>query len=268
MNENLINELKEKGIIKIENFLNINEIQDLTNIIKHYSAFKNTKNSFWPTNSKLLILKLIKLDFKKFNSSIKILNLSKKKNLMGISKNFFSNNSFLNYIDAYISPVSNNPVIPWHTDQAYHGDKKPQKYVNPEKFFLKIFIYLTDVEPENGCMAYIPKSHKIGYAIRKGIFEKKIDYKPYWHLKDLRKILIDKNNKNFFKNHFDNNSKIVENFLMETEFCEKNVDTKNYDYNLKAGSAIIFDEGGVHRGAKTLKNDRMVLRYLYSKYKN
>ena len=50
MNENLINELKEKGIIKIENFLNINEIQDLTNIIKHYSAFKNTKNSFYNCN--------------------------------------------------------------------------------------------------------------------------------------------------------------------------------------------------------------------------
>ncbi len=268
MNDKLINELKEKGIVKIENFLDENEILDLTSIIKNYSALKNTKNSFWPTNFKLLIFKLIKFDFKRFNSSIKILSLSKKKNLTGISNSFFSNISFLNYIDAYISPVSNNPVIPWHTDQAYHGDLNPKKFVNPEKFFLKIFIYLTDVEPENGCMAYIPKSHKIGYAVRKGIYEKKIDYKPYWNLKDLRKILKDKNNKDFFKNHFNNNFEIIENFLHETDFCEKNIDTKNYDYKLKAGSAIIFDEGGVHRGAKTLKNDRMVLRYLYSKYKN
>ena len=32
----------------------------------------------------------------------------------------------------------------------------------------------------------------------------------------------------------------------------------------KAGSAIIFDEGGIHKGSRPQLNDRMVLRYLYS----
>ena len=37
---------------------------------------------------------------------------------------------------------------------------------NPNDFF-EIFVYLTDVGPGNGCMSYIPESHKIGYAIKK-----------------------------------------------------------------------------------------------------
>jgi hypothetical protein len=37
---------------------------------------------------------------------------------------------------------------------------------------------------------------------------------------------------------------------------------------MSAGDAIIFDEGGVHKGSKTLYSERMVLRYLYSIKKN
>ena len=33
---------------------------------------------------------------------------------------------------------------------------------------------------------------------------------------------------------------------------------------MSAGDAIIFDEGGVHKGSRTLRSERMVLRYLYS----
>ena len=48
----------------------------------------------------------------------------------------------------------------------------------------------------------------------------------------------------------------------------KNVDTQKFDYSLSAGDAIIFDEGGVHKGSKSLKNERIVLRYLYSTKNN
>ena len=40
-------------------------------------------------------------------------------------------------------------------------------------------------------------------------------------------------------------------------------DTHEYDFNLKKGDALIFDEAGVHRGAETLKTDRLVLRFSY-----
>ena len=72
--------LKEDGIIKIENFITEDEIQDLKKIINYYSATKSSKNSYWPTNNYLLFLKLLKLDFKRFRDSLKILKFQKKKN--------------------------------------------------------------------------------------------------------------------------------------------------------------------------------------------
>ena len=112
-------------------------------------------------------------------------------------------------------------------------------------------------------MKSIPKSHKIGYAIRKAIFDKKIEYAPYWSLKDFRKIISNKKNINILKNLLnDNNS--IDQFLEKTKFIENNEETEDFDYNMTAGGAIIFDERGVHKGSKTLHNERIVLRYLYS----
>ena len=115
-------------------------------------------------------------------------------------------------------------------------------------------------------MSYIPGSHRIGYAIRKSIYEKKISYQPYWNLVDFRKILF--KNKQYFIEYLKDES-ILEDFFNKTEPLLKDDINKNnnFSYEAKAGSAIIFDEGGVHQGSKPQFNDRMVVRYLYSKKK-
>ena len=75
--------------------------------------------------------------------------------------------------------------------------------------------------------------------------------------------LFDFRYSNYFNEYF-KEKKIIENFLIKTDFIEKEEESHEFDYNLNAGDAIIFDEGGVHKGSKTLYNDRMVLRYIYS----
>ena len=135
--------------------------------------------------------------------------------------------------------------------------------MNPDHFFLKFFIYLTDVATDDGVMNYIPESHKIGYAIRKGVFEGKIPYQPYWNLKDFRKLVFKKENESYFHNYFKDKS-LIDRFLSRTEFINKNANENKFNYKMNAGSAIIFNEGGVHRGSKTLYNKRMILRYMYS----
>ena len=59
MNSELINKIKTDGIIRLENFLNKEELSDLQKIVKFYSAPKSSKNSYWPTNSKLLLYKIL-----------------------------------------------------------------------------------------------------------------------------------------------------------------------------------------------------------------
>ena len=151
--------------------------------------------------------------------------------------------------------------MPWHTDQAYSGKIDVSNFNNPDGFFLKIFIYLTDVGPDDGCMSYVQGSHKIGYAIRKAIYEKKIYYQPYWSIKDFKQIITV--NKKYFDNYFEGTN-VIDSFFNKTKDLEKDGNKKDYGYAAKAGSAIIFDEGGIHKGSRPQLNDRMVLRYLYS----
>ena len=95
----------------------------------------------------------------------------------------------------------------------------------------------------------------------------KIKYQPYFTLKQFRDFVLKKENFIYIKNQI-NNDQILNNFLKNTEFINENKETSQFDYNMFAGDAIIFDEGGIHKGSRTMLTDRMVLRYLYSIQKN
>ena len=269
-----INNLQENGLIKIKNFLNENELKEIRDITKSYLLPKNHPKSYCSTNIKLLLYKILKLNFKKLKQDIKILNLAKRKNLNFISDRIFGEKSYLKYIDIYHTPIGDKNLLPWHTDQsygyvaqmpsksAYTEETNDEGFVNPDRDFLKFFIYLTDVGSDNGCTSYIPKSHKICYAIRKGIFEKAIKYQPYFTLKEFRNFISKKENADFIKN-FLNDNNIIDEFLKKTNFVNEKGDANDFDFSLKAGDAIIFDEGGFHKASKCLHSERFVLRYLY-----
>tara|TARA_B110000259_G_scaffold162373_1_gene187092 strand:- start:73 stop:870 length:798 start_codon:yes stop_codon:yes gene_type:complete len=259
MNNNFANEIKENGIIKIKNFLSPVELIKLSNIINFYKAPKGDIESIFLTNLKVLSIKLFKFKFRSLLHTYELAKFKKNKKLDQIAKDFFNKQVNSNYIDGYYSKAGNKDILPWHTDQSYSGSKTSDaKFYNPDNFYLKFFIYLTNVASNNGCMSYIPKTHKIAYEIRKGIYNKEISYQPYWSLKDFRNIV--KNNINFLHNKMD--SEIIENFLKNSEFEDSMNATNKYDYNATAGTMIIFDEGGIHRGSKPSLNDRMVIRYL------
>ena len=255
MNLNYIDDLKKNGIIKINNFLNEEEKEKIKKILLYYSAPKSHEDTFFSVNIKSFLYRILKLDFIKLKESIFLLNIAKKKKMNLIADEIFGKKSCLRFVDGYFSKKSEDDVIPWHVDQAYHGhEKNNSNFVNPDHYFLKFFIYLTDVKSNNGCTSYIPKSHKIAYAIRKGIFEKQIEYQPYWSLSDFRKIISSKKNLHFLKSYLNDENLI-------SDFLEK---TNDFDFEMPAGGAIIFDEGGVHRGSRTQSGNRIVLRYLYS----
>lgn len=260
MDTNFAKTIKENGIVKIKNFLTPEEIRRCSEIVKFYKAPKGDKNSFFVTNIKVFFIKLLKLEINKLKHSYELLQLKKSKKLDEIAQNFFNKKTKLSFIDGYFSKIEKKDIIPWHTDQAYSGEKKVEvKFNNPDTFYLKFFIYLTKVSSNNGCMSYIPGSHKIGYQIRKAIYCNEISYQPYWSLRDFRKIITD--NYNYFNNTLGTNT--IEDFLVKTNFDETGQETSQFDYDAEAGTMVIFDEGGVHRGSKPTLNDRMVIRYLF-----
>jgi len=112
-------------------------------------------------------------------------------------------------------------------------------------------------------MGYIPSSNKIAYFLKKGILEGKIEYSPYWELKDFRNKIIQKKTYEFISTYV--KTKEIDDFLDRSNFIINSQDTTNYDLPLKSAGLIIFDEAGVHRGSAPTLEDRVVCRFHYKK---
>jgi len=259
----LINEVQSKGISIKDNWLDKKDINLIENIILKYKPKKGAKNSWVPVDAKSLLIKLLKLDLKAINNSIYFKNLSKKLNLDYLASKIFGEEAYLLSVDYYYNPISNKPVLDWHCDTAYSGAKEVKNLLSPEDYCLKFFFYLTDTSPDNGCLSYIPLSHEISYALKKGLYEGDLKYTPYWSIDQFKAtVLIDKNY-NYIKN-------IVGKDTLDLFFenCKKAqlADEKSlFDFSVKKGGAVIFNETGIHKGSKTLLSDRLALRFFYKK---
>ena len=265
-----LSEISEKvknfGVIKKENWLDQEDIKKAKYIIEKINCIKGDNSGIFSLNLKSKIIEIFKLKFEKISYEKYFVNLSKKLGLKKIADQIFDFPAKLARIDCYNNPISSAPVLDWHVDNAYSGQKVVDKFLNPEKAAIKFFFYLSDVYTDNGCLSYIPKSHLVAFALRKGIYEKAIKYTPYWSLSDFRKTILIKENFNYIKSNLKKED--IDDFLSYSEFIEKeNSDNKKYDLAVKCGGAVIFDEGGVHRGSKLLKTNRLALRFFFTRDK-
>lgn len=260
----IIQEVKKNGIVKCQDFLKKDNFEILKNILTDNLSSKGEKRSyFYRSKGKFLLKKIYDFEFLRFLDSIKLIYLAKSLKLNELATNIRGKQTKLLSIDSYFSEISNTKVLDWHVDQAYSGSLEPIKFLDPDDSCIKFFIYLTDVHSKNGCLGYVPESHKILYFLKFGILNNKIKYKPYWRLKDLRNIVKEDYYRNYLETKIE--KKIIDNFIEKTSFIIDNPhDTDEYDFTMKKGGMLIFDEAGVHRGAETLLTERLVARFVYS----
>ena len=292
MNEVQIQEIskkvRESGVTLVNNFLNTEQFElansTLEYIVKH-GYKKGDRQGHFPVFLKSIIVKLLKFEFGKLKKSFLLKKIAKDLQFKKIAEKIFDHEAELHMLDSYYSEKSNEFVIPWHNDIGYHdeNDKYHVEPTNKDSFYeeaastinskknknnhrrgIKFFIFMTDVESKNGCMSSIPYSHHIVKAITSLIVEKKIKLEAYWHLKDLRALVLKNPIKNLLRDKVGNEKLNI--FLNSSEFTEQNAsDTSVFDYKMKKGGAVIFDEMVVHRGSEPSKHARLVLRYLYHK---
>jgi hypothetical protein len=148
--------------------------------------------------------------------------------------------------------------------KAYSGKENVVEIRSPDIYYLKFFFYLTNVGPNNGCTCYMPRSHKITYAVRSCLFEKKIKYEPFWSLSDLAKFIKKKENYNLILEKLDSKSQLNE-FFNYTDLILSNPEKSFFDFQASPGDLLIFNDSGVHRGSRPSINTRVALRYLYKK---
>ena len=276
--ENIIqisNDVKNLGVFSKNNFLDEDDFGFVSKSL--IELVKKQKKIYFPVTFKQFFIKFIKFEFKKSQTSKKLIDISNKLKLKKIASNILGKEAFLETLDCYLSNKSNKQILEWHNDIGFDPNKRSseddflkeaQATIKNKKDRssrgVKFFVYLTDVKSNNGALGVIPYSHKIVTALTKLIVENKINIKPYWKLKDLREFIFSKNIKESIIQFV--NSDEVDRFIDYSKFIDSSEkDTFDFDYEMKKNSVVIFDELCVHRGSAPIENDRLVLRYLYRK---
>ena len=215
---NLINtELVEKGIYINKNLLNIDYCDNLLKIFNNKIYIDRNDNM---KNHKLNIYDI---DFFK-NKSLWVKNQSEIINNIYI-KNIVTDNYIYNIVKNYLNA---DPILCqvnfWingeskiNSSQVFHQDRDHLR-------FLKIFIYLNDVNENNGAHIYVEKS-------KNNIKMETNNYKPGIRVSD-----------NFINLNYKDNIKIIEG---------------------KKGSIIFEDTTGFHKGGVVKTNFRYLLQIEY-----
>tara|TARA_B100001059_G_C17834723_1_gene587190 strand:+ start:2847 stop:3653 length:807 start_codon:yes stop_codon:yes gene_type:complete len=257
----IVTNLKKKGISSNENWLSSDEISKIKKIVLKLKKSKGDKRSHLPINNLSIVLKVLKLQFIDIFLGLYLKKLSKKLRLKKISNDFFEGESELVNIDFYLSKKSEMPVLDWHVDKAYAGKKEVKDLVRADDFGLKFIFYLTDVTDDNGCLKYVPSSNKIAYALKKAIYNKEINYSPYWNVNDFQKLV--NQNKEKIRKYID--QKKIDEFFEKLKILKDKKNIKRFSHELEKGGAVIFDESGIHKGTEPRYNDRLIFRYIYKK---
>tara|TARA_B110000438_G_scaffold242792_1_gene242512 strand:+ start:388 stop:1224 length:837 start_codon:yes stop_codon:yes gene_type:complete len=257
----LVEKLKNEGNAVVPNLISQDDLATYKNIINKHKAFSKSLTFTIPVSKTYLAVKLFKLQIDKIIYTLKLMKMANNLNLKSCSDKVFEEKTKLYVIDLYMSQKSNNPILPWHCDQSYIG-KTVTKQTHPNEGYLKFFFYLTDVDSNNGCLGYIPKSHILTYYLKICFYNKELQYEPFFTLIDIRKLLKKEYVKDKLKKYINNET--IDEFLHNTNFAEEgNNDTYKHDVKVNAGDVLIFNELGYHRGASPTKNDRYALRYHY-----
>lgn len=255
--------IMDEGAYFIPKFIDKKEVQKIYSMIININNKKGKGEGTTFFNGKRVLLNhLTKFNLNIFYESLKLIYSSVNRKFDKIAKEILEE-SYLRRIDSYISPIDNKPVIDWHNDTSYSGAALPKKKLHHPNFFkLRFFLYLTDVEHNNGSLACIKGSHKLVSAVTKIFYEKIFDYEPYWDLNSFRKLIQKENFKNEIINIVGYES--YNNFLENSKFNYTEKDTDLYDFEAKAGGLVIFDDRVFHRGSSCLKTDRTVMRFIYA----
>ena len=166
----LVEKVQTQGIATKENWLDFKDLEKIKNLVNEMEPVKGSENSIYAVNFKTLIKKFFKFRFSEIFKSFYFIKLSKKLKLKKIAQKILKSDSKLIRIDLFWSPKSDSPVIQWHVDNAYSGKQNIKVFNEPDKNAIKFIFYLTNVSSNNGCLSYIPFSHKIAYMLKKGIF--------------------------------------------------------------------------------------------------
>lgn len=226
----------------IDNEENFKEFFD-TDYTQYKNCIENISKIFtkfeadYKTTDKKIFAR--RLDFSQIKNNTKLLNDLYDSTLPGIEKNVYNSNIKIIDLDSYQNTVCNSDkkISSW----LWHFDNHPNE-------FIKMMIYLTDVDENSGPIEFIVDENNNGCKLKSDRIEKKDFFnRKKW------------DDPKYFKNQYNGNrigEKDIEKLLKEGYKKKKILGKK--------GTIILFSENLIHRANHATKNHRNIINTVLS----
>lgn len=258
IDRNIINEkLENDGIVILTNFCDVNKQNHIRS--EFNSMYKQmpkwakliSKNSGYTIHYSPLVRYINKATkYCKISSTV-----FKEKILNNLRSKYLNNSRVLERMIYTVDKVSDDPITEWHIDLFPTGSK-----------CLKFFLYLSDTDDKSGAFSYIPSMHSYIHLLHKK-YDVKERTKRLFTYENIKKSLIDfskslelKSNKNEY------HALIKKIKLMDDHIINQDKYDDFFSIPAKAGTLIIFDAAGIHKGGIIQEGERHVIRSHFLEY--
>ena len=261
LSESDLDALRRNGILKKDGFFSadvIRQIADTTIRLRETAQLHEKPSRKWLLTSPFHAL-IRSLRHQTRNDLKYLSDVALQCGFRRFSSLYFGEPVRLSHIMSIESPVSDEPITCWHTDANTVPPKLP---LPPNRFTLKCFVYLNDIDSNNGAFAYLPKSHRLVVAIRECIYNRTLPFHETSEVEEIRAAcsspqVLSVVLKMISQQDIDDFLSTTEALISETEA------THEHDLTGRAGTLLIFDDRGLHRGGIPKSSNRSILRYNY-----
>jgi len=260
LGESDLEAIKRDGIVKKDRFFSagmIDQIAETTIRLRHHALPHRKPARKWILVSPLNALaRNIRSETRAGLSDLS--GIALQCGFKEFSSLYLEGPAWLSHIMSIEYPASDEPITPWHTD-----DNSPSEAnIYPPNFFtLKFFIYLNDVDSTNGAFAYVRGSHRLVVAIRESIYRRRI---PFCKTRDIADIRAACENPQVAHAILKTVSRQdIDDFMSATEDLSDESESPELDLIGPAGTLLVFDDRGMHRGGIPRGGHRSILRYNY-----
>ena len=169
------------------------------------------------------------------------------------ARRFYAQDACLDHIVSIESPRSADPITAWHADGSSAA----------ESFTLKFFLYLKDIDASAGAFSYLRGTNRPVTALRQGIVRGTIAPFSTGNVPELVKALQTKEVVDYLRQQMSQLE--ADEFARTVQMIDGDpaADLEVNSLSGVAGTLVVFDDRGLHRGGVPRLRERSTLRYNY-----
>lgn len=243
----VVRAVQRDGICVLQHVLSDREIRDLrrevmalASITEDWLVHNQSSTGFFFSFSPLVARKLHYDDRISHISSV-----FARPAFKNICRRYLGTGWFIERIVLDRKDVGPEPLTGWHADQFERCGK-----------CVKFMLYLNDTDSGNGAFSYVPRSHRLISYLVERIHNDGLDNRAAHTYEEIlalarERLVVDGAWPGEIR-------AIIEE--VATHICSSELSDDHYSIAAPAGSVVVFDANGIHRGGAVAQRERFIIR--------